>query len=75
LRGVDLSGVDITDGHHGYVYLDITGARYDARTRWPAGFDPTKDGADCPAGFDHEEDQASWPAVFYPKGEVTWPTN
>jgi hypothetical protein len=38
LRGVDLSGASL-DGTH------LSGARYDAATRWPAGFDPGKCGA------------------------------
>jgi hypothetical protein len=38
LRGVDLSGASL-DGTH------LVGARYDAATRWPAGFDPAKLGA------------------------------
>jgi hypothetical protein len=38
LRGVDLSGADL-----GGVY--VVGARYDAHTRWPDGFDPVKAGA------------------------------
>jgi hypothetical protein len=35
LRGVDPSGASL-DGTH------LLGARYDAGTRWPAGFDPAK---------------------------------
>ena len=33
LRGVTLTGAD------------LTGARYDHLTRWPAGFDPARHGA------------------------------
>jgi hypothetical protein len=38
LRGVDLRGADL-DGAW------LRGARYDAETRWPEGFDPKKRGA------------------------------
>src|SRR5262249_42091159 len=38
LRGVDLSGASL-DGTH------LVGARYDAATRWPAGFNPARHGA------------------------------
>jgi uncharacterized protein YjbI with pentapeptide repeats len=47
LRGTDLQHTDLEfysrDGFKKVVPL--TGARYDARTRWPAGFDPVKHGA------------------------------
>jgi len=42
LRGADLAGADLTgakvDG------AKMKGARYDAQTRWPAGFDPRQHG-------------------------------
>jgi hypothetical protein len=38
LRGVDLSGADLENAC-------LRGALYDAHTRWPAGFDPTRHGA------------------------------
>ncbi|MFI1938427.1 pentapeptide repeat-containing protein [Streptomyces purpureus] len=37
LRGTDLTGADLHDA-------DLTGARADARTRWPEGIDPTQAG-------------------------------
>jgi uncharacterized protein YjbI with pentapeptide repeats len=37
LRGADLTGADLG--------ADLGDARYDANTRWPAGFDPRKHGA------------------------------
>jgi uncharacterized protein YjbI with pentapeptide repeats len=40
LRGADLSSADLTD-----PAADITGAMYDSRTGWPAGFDPAAAGA------------------------------
>jgi uncharacterized protein YjbI with pentapeptide repeats len=43
LRNADLTGADL----HGAALQGamLTGARYDARTRWPAGFEPAKHGA------------------------------
>jgi uncharacterized protein YjbI with pentapeptide repeats len=38
LRGADLRGAWLSKAN-------LTNARYDARTRWPAGFDPLKHGA------------------------------
>jgi hypothetical protein len=38
LRGANLRGAALDD-------VSLTGARYNARTRWPAGFDPVKAGA------------------------------
>jgi uncharacterized protein YjbI with pentapeptide repeats len=59
LRGADLRHADLRaaslmlpEGHYiglpkgaGRVPADVTGARYDAQTRWPQGFDPVKAGA------------------------------
>jgi hypothetical protein len=43
LRNADLTGADLRGANlQGAI---LTGARYDARTRWPAGFDPEKHGA------------------------------
>lgn len=39
LRAADLTGADLTDAK-------VAGARYDVRTRWPAGFDPQPQGAE-----------------------------
>jgi hypothetical protein len=38
LRGADLSRADLTNTR-------LLGARYDAATRWPEGFDPARSGA------------------------------
>jgi uncharacterized protein YjbI with pentapeptide repeats len=43
LRGADLSCANL-DGAW-LRYADLRGARYDAETRWPAGFDPAARGA------------------------------
>jgi uncharacterized protein YjbI with pentapeptide repeats len=56
LAGTDLRGADLRvsswwevswgDGRIvPQTTTDLTGARYDAQTRWPAGFDPRKHGA------------------------------
>jgi hypothetical protein len=41
LRGADLRGVELPSGWP----IDFHGARYDALTRWPKGFDPQRHGA------------------------------
>jgi uncharacterized protein YjbI with pentapeptide repeats len=41
LEDADLTGIDAVD----LIGLKLTGARYNSRTRWPAGFDPLKHGA------------------------------
>ena len=48
LRGVDMTGADVTG--RDLSDADLTGAnltkvKYDARTRWPVGFDPERQGA------------------------------
>jgi uncharacterized protein YjbI with pentapeptide repeats len=54
LRDSDLSGADMSTARleapnnrsaASRWRLKLTGARYDARTRWPADFDPVKHGA------------------------------
>jgi uncharacterized protein YjbI with pentapeptide repeats len=52
LTGADLRGADLRETlleswsrYGGRQTALLTGARYDARTRWPAGFDPAKHGA------------------------------
>jgi uncharacterized protein YjbI with pentapeptide repeats len=59
LRGVDLRHVDLRStlliyadlrgadllGAAGRLPADLSGARYDAQTRWPQGFDPARHGA------------------------------
>ena len=42
LRGARLEGADFTGSR--FVDCQLRDARYDARTRWPAGFDPTEHG-------------------------------
>jgi hypothetical protein len=44
LTGAHLSQADVSRAR-GLLTADLTGARYDARTRWPDGFDPTASGA------------------------------
>ena len=43
LRGADLRGADLSGAL--LLSADLTGVRYDARTRWPAGFQPLNHGA------------------------------
>jgi hypothetical protein len=43
LDGADLRGATLTATH--LEATNLTGARYDAHTRWPSGFDPEKAGA------------------------------
>jgi hypothetical protein len=48
LEGADLTGADLTGAvleKEGFVPARLHGARYDARTRWPEGFDPAQHGA------------------------------
>ena len=52
MRGADLRGADLTGANlGGAIYTrrgwvsTVRGTRYDAYTRWPAGFDPLKHGA------------------------------
>jgi hypothetical protein len=47
LAGADFSQVDLSadPGDAGAGPPDLRGAHYDARTRWPAGFDPKRHGA------------------------------
>jgi uncharacterized protein YjbI with pentapeptide repeats len=48
LRGADLSHAEVWSGPLSGVYLPppvLTGAIYDAHTRWPPGFDPASYGA------------------------------
>jgi uncharacterized protein YjbI with pentapeptide repeats len=44
LRSANLRGADLS-GAKGLISTDLTGAIYDARTRWPKGFDPQQHGA------------------------------
>lgn len=44
LREADLSAADLSRARH-LDAADLTGARYDASTRWPRGFDPVEAGA------------------------------
>jgi uncharacterized protein YjbI with pentapeptide repeats len=43
LRGADLTGVDLA--HADLRRVRLTGAAYNSRARWPAGFDPAQHGA------------------------------
>jgi hypothetical protein len=48
LAGAELTGADLTKAtldKNGFEPAELTGARYDARTRWPKGFDPRQHGA------------------------------
>lgn len=44
LRGADLGGADLSGARH-LSAADLAEARWDARTRWPKGFDPATVGA------------------------------
>jgi uncharacterized protein YjbI with pentapeptide repeats len=44
LQGVDLSGADL--GGANLSRADLRGAKYDADTTWPEGFDPVAAGAE-----------------------------
>ena len=43
VRGAQLTGANLRGAN--LRRADLTGARYDAHTRWPAGFDPAQHGA------------------------------
>jgi uncharacterized protein YjbI with pentapeptide repeats len=43
LRGAKLQGADLTGAN--LTGIQLAGALYDAKTRWPSGFDPTRHGA------------------------------
>ena len=48
LRGANLSGADLSGTNLEFARLmgvSLTGAKYNARTKWPTGFDPVKAGA------------------------------
>lgn len=48
LEGADLRGADLTSdliAAESLGYAILAGARYDAGTRWPEGFDPQRHGA------------------------------
>jgi uncharacterized protein YjbI with pentapeptide repeats len=45
LRGANLKAVDLTGEELTGNSVDLTGARYNAQTRWPAGFVPSRHGA------------------------------
>ena len=53
LRGADFSGADIRGANLNSALLEASkfeGALYDEKTKWPVGFDPTKEGAKMQPG-------------------------